>query len=355
MVKILGEEFTRKELMRHFGDYKVAAGYKSYTLRDGRGEQIKICEINSGSGLRFEVIESRGMDIGCCYFKELPISYRSYNQDVHPSYYEAYEDGWLRSFSGGLLVCGGLTSMGSAQKDKGEILPLHGRISNIPAQQFHVSEKWRDDDLYFDIHGIVKETKALSYHLTLDRHILVKAGENRFTIHDIIRNDGFEDMEHMMLYHFNIGYPILDRDTRFYANSLNVEPRDDIAKNREDAYNIYLGPTPHYPDTVYYHDIQETNGWCKASIINHKRNIGFTLKYKKDTLDHFTQWKFTGEGNYVAGLEPCNARVNGRSIERDEGRLKVLKAQTQIEYEIEVSILNGNEEIKTYLREENLL
>lgn len=350
MTSILGTSFTRKELMRHFGDYHVAAGWRSYTLRSGSGEHVNITEVTSGNGLRFEINESRGMDIGNCYFKELPIAYRSYNEEHHPSYYEAYHDGWLRAFSGGLLVCGGLTSMGSPETDHGESLPLHGRISNIPASDFHVDEVWDEDDLYFDIHGSVRESKALQYHLTLNRHIILQAGKNRFLIRDIVRNEGFDDVEHMMLYHFNIGYPILDRDAQFYADSENVIPRDNIARKREEPYHVYLGPTPHYPDSVYYHDIREHDGYCQAAIINHKRQIGFALRYRKDTLDQFTQWKFTGEGNYVAGLEPCNARVNGRSIERNEGRLKVLKAQEEVQYELEVIILDGEEEIRDYCK-----
>lgn len=349
MVKLLEKQFTRTDLLRHFGDYGVLAGYKAYTLRDGRGENVHITEIQTGGGLRFEINESRGMDIGNCYIQELPISYRSYIQDVHPTYHEKFSDGWLRSFTGGLLVTAGLTSMGSPEIDQGELLPMHGRISNLPAEDFHVEETWVNDELQFTISGKVTEAKALSYHVVLERVLKIKAGENKFTIYDTVSNEGFEDVEHMMLYHFNIGYPILDRDSRFYANSKTVTPRDEVARKRKEAYDTYLGPTPQYPDTVYFHDIQEVEGYCDVAIINHKRQMGVALHYKKDTLDHFTQWKFTGEGNYVAGLEPCNAQVNGRSIERMKKRVKILKAQEKVQYEIEVQILCGEEEIASYL------
>ena len=352
MVNILNEHYKKRDLLRYFGNYKVAIGCRSYTLRDGKSDQIKITEVKTGGGLRFEISESRGMDIGNCYYKEIPIAFCSYCDESHPCYHEAYDDEWLRSFSGGLLTCGGLVSMGSAENDNGELLPLHGRISNTPTQAFHVEEKWIDEELTFDLHGTIRESKALSYNLLLDRHIFVKAGENTITIRDEVHNEGFQNTEHMMLYHFNIGYPILDRDTKFYAKSKIVIPRDKVAKERIEPYDVYLGPTNNYPDTVYFHDIEEIDGYCKVALINHKRNLGVTLRYRKDTLDHFTQWKFTSEGNYVAGIEPCNARVCGRSVERNEGRLKSIEAQKSVTYELCIGILDGEKEIKRYLQEE---
>lgn len=352
MVNLLGKQVNRSDLLKKFGDYSVLVGTRKYTLHDGKSDRVKITEVHSGSGLRFEINESRGMDIGNCYYKEIPIAYRSYCEESHPMYYEAYHNEWLRSFSGGLLINGGLVSMGSSEVgENGEKIPLHGRISNIPASNVFVKESWEDEQLYIDIKGSVREAKTLEYNLVLDRHIRVKAGESSFVIYDKVTNQGFQDVEHMMLYHFNIGYPILDRDSKFYAASNSILPRDDIASSRDEPYNTYLGPTPNYPDTVYYHDIKQKDGYCCAAIINHKRNLGFAIKYNKETLDQFVQWKFTGEGNYVAGLEPCNARVNGKSIERDEKRLKVIKAQESISYEVHVQIIDGEENIKKYLEE----
>lgn len=349
MVKILGEKFSKSDMLKYFGDYEVAAGFKNYTIDSAKGENIHICEVSSGSGLRMEICKTRGMDIGRCYFKEYPISYRSCAKESHPCYYETFNDGWLRSFSGGLLVTGGLTSIGTPEIDNGEVLPLHGRISNIPSEEFYTEKIWENDELYFKIHGLVREAKPLNYNITLNRTITVKAGENKFNIHDVVTNEGFNKQEHMMLYHFNIGYPILDEYSKFYADTNNVIPRDEISKNREEPYDTYLAPTNNYPDVVYYHDINaDENGKCYAAIINEKRNIGIYLYYSNNTLDNFTQWKFTGQGNYVAGIEPCNSRVNGRSTERNEGRMKTLEPQEFVEYDLEVGILNGIEEINHF-------
>lgn len=355
MVKLLGEELSKTELTKRFGDYNHLVGFQHYKLNNGKEKDVEVVQVSTGTGFRFEVLKSRGLDIGRCYYKEIPISFRSCVSESYPSFYEAFNDGWLRSYSGGLLTTCGLTSIGTPINDKGEILPLHGRLSNIPSESFYTKNRWKNDDLYLDVNGSVREAKALNYNLLLERCITAKAGTNAFHIHDIVTNEGFTDTEHMILYHFNIGYPILDRNLKLYMKSISVNPRDEAAKNRNDKFDEFLDPTHNYPDVVYYHNLKpDYKGECQVAVVNEKRNIGFYLKFSKKSLDQFTQWKFMGEGNYVIGLEPGNARVNGRNVERRSGRLKVLKAQTSVEYDIEVGFLSERNGINQFLKKYDL-
>lgn len=354
-MKLFGHEYSEKEVNERFGDYGIAMGYRQYSLEDGKEENIHVCELNNGAGLRLEILKSRGLDLGRCTFKELPISYRSYDGDCHPTYYETFDDGWLRSFAGGLLVTGGLSNIGLPICDKGETLPLHGRISNIPCMEFNVENVWNNDEMYILAKGKVRESKALKYNLLLTRTITMKCGENSFHIQDRVRNEGFENTEHMMLYHFNIGHPILTEGSNFYSNSKCVEPRDGIAKQRTESHSAYLGPTEDYPDVVYYHDLYaDEEGTCHILLVNEKLEIGIALSFSKKNLDQFTQWKFTAKGNYVAGIEPGNARVDGRDIEREKGRVKILKAQEHIDYDIWVHILQGKKDINHFVKEKRL-
>lgn len=352
MVKLLNEELSKTDLARRFGDYNHLVGFQHYKLNNGIENNVEVVHVSTGTGFRFEVLKSRGLDIGRCYYNEIPISFRSCVPESHPSFYTAFNDGWLRSYSGGLLTTCGLTSIGTPVNDNGDNLPLHGRLSNIPAESFSVKNKWEKNDLYLEINGTVRESKALSYNLLLERRITAKAGTNTFCIHDKVTNEGFTDIEHMILYHFNIGYPILDRYLKLYTKSSSIKPRDEIAANRSEKFNEFLDPTSNYPDVVYYHNLKPDNGGeCQVVIVNEKRNIGFYLKFSKKTLDQFIQWKFLGQGDYVIGLEPGNAQVNGRDIERREGRLKVLKAQTFVEYDVEVGFLSEKNEISQFLED----
>ncbi|MFO7948286.1 MAG: DUF4432 family protein, partial [Armatimonadota bacterium] len=57
------------------------------------------------------------------------------------------------------------------------------------------------------------------------------------------------------------------------------------------------------------------------------------------------QWKMPAEGTYVTGLEPANCLVEGRTKDREEGRLVTLEPGESAEYSLEVGVLADNDEI----------
>lgn len=352
MIDIRGHAYTPDDLARYFGDPSCVAGVRRFELREGRARGTRITEVRTGSGLAFEVNESRGMDLGRVSYRGIPVSYASYNGEVAPNYYEPADDGWLRSYAGGLLVTCGLSSTGSPEVDGGERLPMHGRISNIPAEGVCVeqvttpegSRAWR-------VSGYAREAKALNSNLVLKRTITAVEGEKSLLIEDEVENQGFEDTEFMLLYHFNIGHPVIDEGSRLLTHSTSVVPRDEDAAAQPEPYNEYLAPTPHYKDIVYYHELESVDGRATSAIINESAGLGVYLAYETEGLDCFTQWKFLGEGNYVAGMEPGNAYVGGRSKERAAGRVKILPARSSKHYKIKVGLLTSAEEIDAYKRE----
>ena len=65
--------------------------------------------------------------------------------------------------------------------------------------------------------------------LTLSREIRISKQENRFTISDTIENTGSRIEPVEILYHMNMGYPLLDEDSIITIPSAKVLPRDDHA------------------------------------------------------------------------------------------------------------------------------
>ncbi|MFW6035319.1 MAG: aldose 1-epimerase family protein [Halothermotrichaceae bacterium] len=348
MLKIGQKEYTKEEIRRYFGSLEQIAGIQRYNYSRGKAKGMSAIEVRNGTGFRFVVLPDRGMDIGLCEYKGIPINFRSPVGECSPAYYEPSVDNWFRSFMGGLLTTCGLTYLGSPCEDNGEKLGLHGRISNIPAEKISTETIWQDNNASFIIKGKVREAKTLSTNITLSRKITAVLGENKIIIDDIVTNEGFTKTPHMILYHFNIGHPILGKESILYTNSKKVLARDKIASSRNEAYSEYLSPTSSYPDTVYYHDLDTNNKYCYTALINNRLNIGVYLKYKKDNLPVFVQWKYTNEGNYVAGLEPANCHVEGRDREREKYSLIELSSGEQRNYQIEVGILKDKQEVNKF-------
>ncbi|MCI7438554.1 MAG: aldose 1-epimerase family protein [Coriobacteriaceae bacterium] len=350
MVEILGRAYGCRELAEYFGDISCVAGMRRFELVEGRACGVRLTQVRTGSGLEFEVNETRGMDIGRFSFRGVPIAYSAYGAECHPAYFEARDDGWLRSYGGGLLVMGGLRSTGSPCVDNGEAFPLHGRISNAPASFVCAAEVVDPDGtVAYEVSGDVRESKALDHNLVLHRTVRSRQGEDALYIEDTVENQGFSDQELMLLYHFNIGHPIVDEGARLLVHSSSVVPRDENAERQPEPYDTYIAPVPCYKDIVYYHRLESaSDGMATAAIVNEKIGLGVYLKFDTHQLPCFTQWKFLGQGNYVAGIEPGNAFVSGRQRERAQRGLEVLPARGCKHISIEVGVLSTTAEISAY-------
>ncbi|NOZ71793.1 MAG: DUF4432 family protein, partial [Chloroflexi bacterium] len=125
---------SRQELLKHVGHMDQVAGIKQLEAAEGLARGSRILQVWTGSGLTFDVLADRGLDISTCRYKGIPLAWASPVGEVHPAYYEPEGLGWLRSFAGGMLVTCGLDQWGPPNHDQGQEFGLHGRVSNIPAR-----------------------------------------------------------------------------------------------------------------------------------------------------------------------------------------------------------------------------
>lgn len=350
MVRLFGINYDKSELYRRIGDISQVGGVKYYELRDGNEKGVEALDFRTGSGLRFTVLPGRGMDISYAEYKGIPLCWRSPTGDVASWFYEPEGIGWLRGFYGGLLVTCGLTNAGAPSEDEGVALGLHGRASNIPARNVAFGERWEGDICILQARGIIKETVVFGENVSLERLIETKLGESKLYINDKIENHGFSKTPHMILYHINIGFPIVDRDSMLIAPVSDVKPRDEEAEKGAEEYNRFSDPIPGFKEKVYYLDMKEDkDGYVYAAIVNrkfmHGKGIGIYVKYKKTQLDYFIEWKMMGEGIYVVGMEPANCKVEGRAKMREEGTLKFLDPGEVRNYELEIGVLESSSEI----------
>lgn len=350
MVRLFGVNYDKGELYRRIGDISQVGGAKYYELRDGSEKGVEALDFRTGGGLRFTVLPGRRMDVSYAEYKGVPLCWRSPTGDVASWFYEPEGMGWFRSFYGGLLVTCGLTNAGAPSVDEDVALGLHGRASNIPARNVAFGERWEGDECILQAKGIVRETMVFGENISLERLIEAKLGENRLHINDRVENHGFSRTPHMILYHINIGFPIVDKDSILIAPVSSVKPRDKEAEERAEEYNRFSDPIPGFKEKVYYLDMKANkDGYVYAAIVNrnfmHGKGIGVYVRYKKAQLDYFIEWKMMGEGIYVVGMEPANCKVEGRARMRKEGTLKFLDPGEVRNYELEIGVLESSSEI----------
>lgn len=343
MACIYGKEYTRWELMKKIGDISQISGARQSTLVSGRAKGVHAVEVRTGAGLSFTVLPDRGMDIAWADYKGMALSFISKTGIVSPEYYEPEENGFLRSFYAGLLTTCGLSYMGATCEDDGELLGLHGRAANIPAEDVCVSNEWQRDDFVMKVRGRIRESAMFGENMTLTREIEAKLGENRIIIRDAVENCGFERQPVMLLYHCNFGFPLLDKDTRLILPEGTVKARDAEATKGLVNYDEFEEPVHGYREQVFYHDLNpQADGAITVKLFNKslgEHGLGIYIKYNKDQLPYFIQWKQIGEGDYVLGLEPATWYPEGRCEARKRGELEFLEPGECKKIELEIGLL----------------
>jgi hypothetical protein len=356
MARLFGKELTRKELLERCGSIDQFGGATKAVLADGDEAGVEAVFCRTGSGLSYTVLPGRGLDISAADYKGASLCWRSTTGDKHAAFYEPEGLSWLRQFYGGLVCTCGMAYAGApveddpGKLDAEEAVGLHGRVSSTPARNVCVDDCWDGDEYRFWVSGKVRETGLYLPNLELTRRVSSTLGSNTITIHDRVENIGFDAQEHMFLLHINFGYPVVSEDCEVVTAVHDVAGRDPCCWDEIEDYAKFAPPTPGIDEHCFYHDLKtEADGTTYAAIVNRAFNnghgIGACLKFNKNEYDQFTQWKMRAQGTYVIGLEPGSCHVEGRDKDRDEGRLKVLQPGEAREYNMEISVLDGAEEI----------
>ncbi|MFA6293155.1 MAG: aldose 1-epimerase family protein [Victivallales bacterium] len=327
------------ELKRRLGSMSQVAYVRESVLSDGKGRGMRIADIHTGSGLSFTVVPERGMDIMHASFKGIPLAIMGANGYCHPSYHNPIGLGWLKNWGGGLMTGCGLINAGAP--DQSLNLPLHGFLSNTPAEKISCIQEWAGGKYALSISGEMREAKFFGENLLLKRTISTSLGSNSIEITDLVKNEGFRPTPLMLLYHINLGFPLLSENSVIKTKKHNVVPRDEIAAKGINEWDKFTGPLKNFREQCFYHDIPvDRDGFAKCTLSNEKLGLGFEVAYRKKELPFLTEWKMTGEGEYVVGLEPANCHVEGQTAEKDKFKtLKILKPDESVEFKIRMTVI----------------
>jgi len=345
MVHLYERVYGRKDLLKQVGSMDQIGGVKLLELSEGVERGVRVALIRTGE-LNLSVAVDRCMDIVNAEYKGTPLGWISPTGIAAPSFYEPEGLGWTRGFPGGLLTTCGLTYMGAPTVDQGEPLGLHGRISYVPAKLMYAGSYWEGDEYVTALEGEVREAKIFEPNIALRRRIETKLGWKHLVVHDKVTNEGWEIQPLMILYHVNIGFPVVDDGSVLVSTSRLYVPRDEEAKVDAERFDQFHQPKSGYKEKVYFHDmLTDAEGHAHSAIVNEKLldGIAVYVKYHRNELPRFIEWKMMGEGTYVVGMEPANGLVVGRDKERKWGTLQYLKPQETREFHIEIGVLVGEE------------
>ena len=312
---------------RYIGHPSQLYGVEEVRLVGGKGDGMHLLQVNNGAGLAFTVSADRAADISRLSYKSENFGYFAPCGYAAPSYYESVGIGFLKSFTAGFLTTCGLANVGNPCEDDGETLPLHGTVSHIPCENiYHFIE---NDAIH--IRAAVRDARLFGRKLLLEREYIVPLFGRELTVTDTVRNIGSADSPVQLLYHFNVGYPLLSETTELSIPAVSTVPRNaHAAEGLADCLKMEA-PQSDYEEMCFYHKM---TGGANVTVYNPAINKGFTMTWDTAKLPYFTEWKMMGEQDYVLGVEPGNAHPDGRDVMREQGALTVVKPGACVSHSI---------------------
>jgi hypothetical protein len=330
-------------------------GIETFVLDNGPGRGNRIAWINTGSGLRFKVVIDRAMDIAEAFYNQHSIAWLSHGGITTPVPSGNGLD-WLSSFGGGLFTTCGLSHVGGPEADKFGERGLHGRISNLKAElESIIQPDPIAGKMEMSITGRMKETQVLGPNLELKRTISATLGQPTIRIHDEVTNQGNTPAPHMLLYHFNFGWPLVDEGADIIWKG-DWKPREgNNNKIFRQGNNFYKCEPPldeHKgtgEEAAFIDIVQDDLGFCNCGVHNPAIELAVFLKFQKKQLPWLTNWQHWGRDEYVTGLEPGTNPPMGQAKARENNELIFIQPGETKSYELQIDVMSDNEKINKVL------
>ena len=292
--------------------FKQIATLRRYTVSDGSEKGLDVIDCDNGK-LRFLLNVTKALDIMQLYHEGQNMSFISKNG------FSPREHEFLNRFEGGMLYTCGLDAVGGR-----EGYTTHGSHHNIRAEITTTT----CDENGVCVEGIIRHTAIFGENLVMKRRIFSAIGEGSLTVEDTLINEGFTSAEYALLYHINIGYPMLDEGGEIKGNIKSITPRTPYAKECIDEALKITAPAVAREEMCYYLDVADG---CIA-LENSRINKTFKVTYSKESLPEFLEWKAETSGDFALGLEPATTRLD------ENLSFKTLKSGEKKSFKIKIEV-----------------
>ncbi len=329
------------------GEFRV----ERLILEGGRRDGVEVLLVDTGR-VRAALLITRGLSLWRANIDGLDCGWKSpVDGPIHPQWVPLSEPGglgWLDGFDELLVRCG-LRSFGAPDFDakSGRLLwPLHGRIGNLPTENLEIELDSAHSLLM--IKGQVSEQRFLQNNLQLFAQYTFSLNSNVIEVHDRVLNGSDVPGAMQLLYHINVGAPLLGAGAKLHLPADRIVARDAHAAEDIKDWATYRGPTAGYVEQVYFSSPKAIDGWVPSLLTTADSSKGFAVHYKPETLPYFSQWKNTvGERDgYVTGLEPGTGFPNPRSFEDTNGRVVQLAPGESKEFHLKLEGIASAERVK---------
>ena len=328
-----------RTILKYTGNPSQLLYAQRMKLCEGRADGEDVIEVYNGRILLW-IMAGRCMDIGKLMFKGNNISFLSKAGYSNAAYYDAAGMSGLDTFAPGFLTTCGLRNSGLPNTSDGEDFGFHGRIGQTPAEEISIERVLDAEEPYIVLKGKTREGRLFGSSMELCREIKIGLNSNDILLKDTVANYSPADEPLFMLYHFTLGYPLLDENAEFVTTHEYEKPVDENAAMDEANRIVFKAPEAGIPERCYYYKQRAVSGEAFAACINKPKGLGVAVHTDPAELPLLCNWKSWAAGDYVMGIEPCNCYGDGRAEHIRRGQAEILPAYSSKTISCRIELLD---------------
>ncbi len=300
---------------------------------------VRAARIRTLGGLDVLAILDRCMDIAWCSFEGTPLVWHGPGALLPPHPGTLNDDEFQRRFFGGLVTTCGLEAFGPAGSDAYGSWGEHGHINHTAAHDVAIDNNFAAAEPYMELRGVISQIRMFGESLQLERSWRAALRGTTLTLRDRVTNLGASPVPHMLLYHCNMGYPMLDEHLRLDIPRSTTVPRDEAARAGIDSWNEGGSAQANFKEQVFIHTVEGgLDGWCSATFDNTQLGRTVSVEFRASELSTCFSWRMLGTRTYVMAVEPANCpTIEGRIAAAKAGTLPFLQPNETREYNVRFS------------------
>lgn len=317
------------ESRARLGSPAQRARISSYLSTDGHDSGMRVIRVRTASGLDLDLLPDRGLDIGYAGYRGTVLSWLSTaGFGAFPR--SPRDDDWLTAFGGGLLTTCGPNTFGRASEWAGRRYPTHGMQSGLVMEIVEKTVTWSEARV------VATGTMSSLFDDEWDLVRTVTVGNEAadLAVHDRVTNRASRSAGHMVLYHFNFGWPVIGGGLLVDSGASRIVAMGPQRRSRG-SWRTMSPPDPNAEEAVYHH-VFTTQPWVSLR----RGPAGLKVRVSASAnLGHMFQWIYTRSGKYVMGIEPASSgTLGGRADAESRHDIREVEPGASAEFRVELSI-----------------
>jgi hypothetical protein len=309
--------------MERIANLDQLAALRQSVVQGPNGKSWRAIDVSVYGGLTLRVLPDRGFDISHASWQGIPLVWIGPTGEG-PALSVLNGQDWEAAFSGGLLATCGLANVGEASEGHAQ----HGRINHMPAQDIVFDRTVVDGKIEVQLSATVIERTLDDGLFRMERCYRFLSGSPAMAVVDTVTNLSTSRKPAPLLYHINLGWPLVDGQTR-----IEVAGRQQTLTEFGDQGNLPGGwsqpgklSKPGKPSVTMEHVLDPALVEGQVRILSPGAGVAMTIRWDRKSLPRLFQWVNFQPGIGVLAIEPSNACTLGREFDRQQGRLAFLNA-----------------------------